>query len=161
MEFLRRCACSDPGGRRRREKSAAVALHKGGTGKKTDNVNYGTVFFPFHLNLNLQQIHVRGNRSFGPAAWSRSRTSCSDSFPAGPLLPYRPQINHIIYSYCHTVRETGRKWCQHELTVLPIYDFMRLWHSFVNDVLLLISQQYLRNIQTDNLDIFCIDIQTF
>lgn len=41
LEFVRRCACSDPAGRKRGEgaESAAVALHKGVTKKKAQKMN--------------------------------------------------------------------------------------------------------------------------
>lgn len=114
LESSRRCACSEPGERKRRG-SAAVALHKGVTKKNTTDNKFNslcccTIPLTNKARVKLFFIQVRNKnvrnnkRKIGGQvrfwySWvepiPRLVLCC---FPAGPLLPQKPQINQPIYS---------------------------------------------------------------
>lgn len=126
-----------PGREEARGGGAAVALHKGVTKKNTTDNTFNslcgrTVFRFSHSNKKQKEENNR-RRSAGQV------TLCVEPiprlvfgcFPAGPLLPQRPQINQPIYSLLSHCNGDGERQAAmpvaenhgniHMMTLAPIY----------------------------------------
>lgn len=131
LEFARRCACSDPGGRRREGKVPLSHCTKASlkkpqqrqiinsilimAAKKTKKHPHrkgldGHFFSPFKSEMNINEITVnklRGRWRFGPAEWSRSWGLCCVVFPQDHCCPidHRSIILFTLYSNTDSERE--------------------------------------------------------
>lgn len=101
LEFVRRCARSDPGGRRREGK--APLSHCTKASLRTDETNVIFIMITgqvcAHILKHKSEIEINETTVTNDgSSWVEPILELLCCFPTGPLLPHRPQINHPIYS---------------------------------------------------------------